>query len=101
MSKRNIDAEKIEKIAQILKIISHPVRLFILEMLEDNEKMCVSDIIERTNTEQSTLSHHLLKMKQNGILDSERSGKQIFYFIKFKDITNIFDCMENCELVTK
>lgn len=99
MSKRSLQPDKIDRIAQILKIISHPVRLSILEMLEQQKKMCVSDIIIETETEQSTLSHHLLKMKQVGILDSERNGKQIFYFIKLKDITKIFDCMENCDII--
>jgi DNA-binding transcriptional ArsR family regulator len=99
MDRRNLKPEKINRIAQVLKIISHPVRLHILELLEFQKKMCVTDIIIETNSEQSTLSHHLLKMKQAGILDSERQGKQILYYIKLPNVTKIFDCMENCEII--
>ena len=61
-SKRNLSFEKLERVAKILKTISHPVRLEILEVLEMEEPLTVSTIRERikTEVEQSMLSHHLI-----------------------------------------
>ncbi len=100
-TKRNLSAEKLQKVAKILKAIGHPVKLEILEVLESEEMLDVSTICEKigTDCEISMMSHHLAKMKDKGILTSEKKGKQVFYRILDRQILNIFDCMEGCELV--
>jgi DNA-binding transcriptional ArsR family regulator len=95
---RNIDVEELSAMADVLKVIAHPVRLEIIELLEVIPKMCVSEMLDRINIEQSQLSHHLSKMKDKGVLKSERDGKKIFYSLGFDQITRIFDCMKNCYL---
>ncbi len=93
---RSFDSEKIEKVAEILKAIAHPARLQIIGLLEQNSPQSVSDILENINIEASVLSHHLIKMKDKGLLSSRREGRNIFYKLKVKEITKIFDCMEAC-----
>ena len=44
----------------------------------------------------SMMSHHLAKMKDNGVLTSEKHGKQVFYSIANRNLLNIFNCIENC-----
>ena len=65
------------------------------------EPLDVSSICEKigADCEISMMSHHLVKMKDNHILTSEKIGKQVFYRIADRQILNIFDCMEGCELV--
>lgn len=99
VTKRNISAEKLERVAEVLKTIAHPVRLNILEVLENYGRLSVSDLKEKTNTEQSLLSHHLIKMKDKGVLKANREGKNIYYQLADTHITNIFDCMENCSFI--
>ena len=96
--KRNISFQKLAKVAEVLKAISHPVRLEILEILEVHEKLTVSEIRETLapDIEQSMLSHHLIKMKDKGILRSTKKGKYISYEITDRQLLHIFDCMENC-----
>ena len=79
-----------------LKTISHPVRLEILETLEMEEPLAVSTIRARikAQVEQSMLSHHLIKMKDNGILISYKKGKHIFYSIADRQVLRIFDCID-------
>lgn len=93
---RNLSLEKLAWVAKILKIISHPVRLEILEVLETEEPITVSEIQERieADVEQSMLSHHLAKMRDNGILKAQKRGKNIFYSILERRVLKIFDCME-------
>lgn len=74
------------------------MRLEILKVLEQQESLDVSTLRERLaiEVEQSMLSHHLIKMRDNGILDSEKRGKSVFYTIAERQVLQIFDCMEKC-----
>lgn len=95
---RDLDAAKMARLADILKVISHPVRLRIIEFLEGREPICVGDLRDHLNIEQTLLSHHIIKMKDKGILKSYRDGRNIYYSLSFTQITKIFDCMEQCHL---
>jgi ArsR family transcriptional regulator len=99
--KRILPPGKIEQVARILKALAHPVKLEILEVLEHEEAMDVSTLCGRLRTgcELSMMSHHLSKMKDHGILKSEKKGKQVYYSIVDKNILKLFDCMENCEII--
>lgn len=98
--KRNISTMKMAKVASLLKTISHPVRLQILEALEVSEPMDVKTIRDSIDieVEQSMLSHHLIKMKDKGVLQSNKEGKSVFYSIRDRQVLKIFDCMEKCDL---
>ncbi len=97
-TKRNIDLAKLELMASILKAISHPLRLEIIELLEDREALSVAEIRDQIDAEQSLLSHHLIKMKDKGVLKSHRKGRHIYYTLAFEQITKIFDCMDKCDI---
>ncbi len=98
MVRRNISIENITKAAKILKTIGHPLRLEVLEVLEAKERLNVSQIKEaiHSKVEQSLLSHHLIKMKDKGILQSKKEGMHVVYNITDRNILKIFDCMEKC-----
>lgn len=94
-----IDIKKLEFVAYILKTIAHPLRIGIIDLLTRNEKLCVNDICEQLNSEQSLTSHHLSNMKLKGILDSSRDGKNIFYSLKLKEVVEVINCMNRCQAV--
>ena len=98
---RKLSYEKLSWAANMLKIISHPVRLEVLELLETEEPLDVTTIRERleVEVEQSMLSHHLSKMKVNGILSSEKKGKFIYYSIAERRVLKIFDCIDSCDTI--
>lgn len=98
-TKTLIDVEKLEKVAFILKTIAHPLRIGIIDLLTDNERMSVNDICQKLDSEQSLTSHHLSNMKLKGILRSEREGKNIYYSLKMKEVTEVIHCMQNCNLI--
>lgn len=95
----NLDAEKLEKVSFILKTIAHPLRISIISLLVSNDKLCVNDICELMGSEQSLTSHHLSNMKLSGILGSVREGKNIYYFLKLKEVVTVINCMNKCELI--
>ncbi len=97
---RKIAAAKLQKIADALKAIGHPVRIEILSLLEAYGRLTVLDIQEKISArvEQSMLSHHLIKMKDKGILQCEKEGHYVYYSLKDASIANLLDCMANCKL---
>lgn len=99
--RRTLSAERISRVAEILKTIGHPIRLEILEVLEQEEPLSVTDIQNRikTSVEQSLLSHHLIKMKDKGILSCEKRGMNVYYRLYDRHILKIFNCMESCVLL--
>jgi DNA-binding transcriptional ArsR family regulator len=94
-----VDVKKLEFVAYILKTIAHPLRIGIIDLLTRNEKLCVNDICEQLNSEQSLTSHHLSNMKLKGILSSSRDGKNIYYSLKLKEVVEVINCMNRCQAV--
>jgi DNA-binding transcriptional ArsR family regulator len=95
-----LSPEKISRVAEILKTIAHPVRLEIMLALREQEPLCVGDLqsIIPIEVEQSMLSHHLIKMKDKGILRCEKKGMHVYYALMDRHILSIFECMSKCDL---
>jgi len=90
------EAEKLEKIAFILKTVAHPLRLAIVHMLEQHARLSVNEICEKLDSEQSLTSHHLQTMRLKGILSVKREGRNMLYSLKERDVSLIIECLENC-----
>ena len=95
---RRLDAKKLATMAVVMKAIAHPLRLQVLEFLENKEPQTVTALLEHTGVEQSLLSHHLAELKKKKVVSTHREGKHIYYALSLKEISKIFDCMENCRI---
>ena len=72
--------------SEILKAISHPVRLAILKGLMENGPTCVGDLeTGREDIVTAVVSQHLNKIKSVGILKSKRKGTSVFYSLNDVD----------------
>jgi DNA-binding transcriptional ArsR family regulator/protein-tyrosine-phosphatase len=77
-----------------LKTISDEQRLRIINLV-DLKKLCVCDLESTLKIKQSTLSSHLSKLRKVNVIDFEKDGKWIYYFlndnldIDFKKIISI------------
>jgi DNA-binding transcriptional ArsR family regulator len=96
MKIKDLDANQLDRAASMLKAIAHPMRIAILNHLEDGKKLTVTQIHNLLNIEQSTTSHHLGILKDKGVLASQRDGKNTFYFLKHDSLRNIVDCVSRC-----
>ncbi len=94
-----LDHDRVEKIAFVLKTIAHPMRVAIIDLLSVNEKMSVNDITAYLGLEQSLTSHHLANMKMKGILGSKREGKNIFYFLRMKEVPDLIKILEDVDVM--
>ena len=64
--------------ASRLKVLADETRLAVIEQLLDGSKH-VGEINESLNIEQSLLSHHLKVLRDAGLVESQRDGKQVLY----------------------
>ena len=96
MKYNNLTIEQLDKAANMLKAIAHPMRIAILNFLTEGKKLTVTQIHELLGIEQSTTSHHLGILKDKGVLISKREGKNTFYYLKDKQLKDIVDCLNKC-----
>jgi ubiquinone/menaquinone biosynthesis C-methylase UbiE/DNA-binding HxlR family transcriptional regulator len=68
-------------ILKLLRVVADPNRTRILRVLE-KEELSVAELQEILGLGQSTLSTHLSQLKQAGLLEDRRTGKNIFYRLK-------------------
>jgi DNA-binding transcriptional ArsR family regulator len=93
---KELDIDKLENAANMLKAIAHPMRIAILKNLEGGKKLTVTEIHEMLGIEQSTTSHHLGILKDKGVLCSRRDGKNTFYYLKNNILSQLVDCLNKC-----
>lgn len=67
--------------SEILKALAHPVRLKIVDILRglSEEECYVGFVQEKLDLPQSTVSQHLTKLKDKGIIEGERNKVEICY----------------------
>jgi DNA-binding transcriptional ArsR family regulator len=70
--------------AALLKALSHPDRLVLLCQLSQGE-FCVSELEDRLNIHQPSLSQQLGVLRQEGLVATRREGKQMYYWIASDD----------------
>lgn len=73
---------------EIYRILSDRIRLKIIKLLLKS-RMSVTDIISETGESQSLISHKLKDMRENGIVVSYRSGKNIIYDLSSRDLITL------------
>lgn len=89
-----MDKQSYSKWADILKTLGHPVRIRIVESLLDAEK-CVSAIWANLDLPQSTVSQHLSLLRSKGIVQHERCGAKVKYFLKDRRIAEIMKLIKS------
>lgn len=85
------DMDKIKEKAKLLKAISHPIRLCVVKGLMEREGYNVSKMQSCLEIPQSTLSQHLTKLKDLGIIEGERNGVEINYYVKDEEVKKIIN----------
>ncbi|HAE61726.1 MAG TPA: transcriptional regulator [Eubacteriaceae bacterium] len=94
MITNHVDAE-LEQKSDILKAIGHPVRLCIVKNLLYNGDRNVSEMQDCLCIPQSTVSQHLNKLKQAGIIRGERNKTEIQYTLINEDVKKILMILFN------
>ena len=96
MAKLALDITKLEMAASKLRAIAHPMRIAIIDLLNEKPKLSVTEIYSKLDIEQASASHHLNILKNKGVLVSKREGKKIYYSLKSVTLTEIIECINRC-----
>ena len=79
----DIARQQAERMAVIAKALGDPIRLQLVDVLRKHAgKVCVCELVPLFDIGQSTLSHHLKKLRDAGIVDSERRGLWAYYYVR-------------------
>ena len=75
----DLDTNKYNEIAEVLKALAHPVRLCIVRGLIEKGGCNVCHMQECLGMPQSTTSQHLQKLRSAGIISGQRKGLEVTY----------------------
>ena len=92
-----ISVDVVQDASRVLRCIGHPVRLRIIELLDNRGEMNVSAVQEALGLEQATASQHLNLMRDKGILRSRREGVNVFYEVRDDKVVQIIECLRGCD----
>ncbi len=92
MERKNLSDEALELIAMRFKVLAEPLRLRILNTLQEGEKS-VNELSEAVETSQPNVSKHLKILQEAGILSRRQKGNAVYYSIADESIFAL------CELV--
>lgn len=85
-----------EEKSEILKALAHPARMEIVVRLKQ-DGCNVSEIQKNLGLPQSTISQHLKVLKNAGVISSVREGIKVCYKVKYKELQDIVDILENLD----
>lgn len=75
-------APDLRPLAAVLNLAGNEVRLNILFLLFEEQKLCVCDIADVLGMNVSAVSQHLRKLKDGGIVGADKVGQTIFYYLQ-------------------
>jgi len=77
----HINYYNVKKASLVLRSLNHKLRQQIVKIINENEKLAVTEIYVKLRLEQSVASQHLAILRKAGIVATKRKGKFIYYII--------------------
>lgn len=95
-----VDALQLDRAAAMLKVLSHPKRLAIVDLLgkskgNKEQQMSVTEIYQSLDIPQAIASQHLITLKDRGVLKSSKVGTKIYYSLAVPQLMKIIDTLED------
>jgi len=87
-AKVTLEHEQLQLSSEILRALAHPLRLKILEFIDQNDAINVNKIYNTLKLEQSITSQHLRILRLAGLVNTQREGKYIHYSLDYDKIDN-------------
>ncbi|MFV9670217.1 ArsR/SmtB family transcription factor [Pantoea sp. KXB25] len=86
--------ESASRATTLLKSMSHPRRLLILCVLIEKPGTSSGELSQLTGLSPSATSQHLAKMKEDGVIASERVAQRMNYFIKDEAVKKVISTLK-------
>jgi ArsR family transcriptional regulator len=79
----DVERAQAARMAEVAKALGDPIRVQLVDVLRKHAgKVCVCELVPLFDISQPTLSHHLKKLRDAGVVDSERRGLWAYYYVK-------------------
>lgn len=85
--------EDINRASEVLKAMSHPIRLKVLCSIRDKE-VSVLEIVDLVGSSQSNISQHIDILRSKGIIESRREGNRILCRVSDLNILELISHMK-------
>ncbi len=92
-----LDPQFLQEVAGTIKMLGHPDRLRIVELLQTGDKT-VSEIQEYVGLSQPITSQHLRQMKDRDLVSSHREGNKMYYFVSNPLIFKLLSCVRDTQM---
>ena len=92
-----IDPTILDRASRVIRVLGHPLRLRILNLLEGSERN-VTELVVATGVSQAAVSQQLRILRSEGIVDDRREGSRVFYRITEPKVSMILDCIRACDV---
>lgn len=89
-----VDLLNVKKASLILRAINHKLRQQILKLIDESNKITVTEIYVKLRLEQSVASQHLAILRKAGFVKTERNGKFIYYTVNTSRIEELNQFVE-------
>lgn len=89
-----IDYLNVKKAALVLRALNHKLRQQMIQALDAQGKITVTEIYVQLRLEQSVASQHLAILRRAGIVRTEREGKFVYYRINPERVDTINHCVD-------
>ncbi|WP_433577035.1 ArsR/SmtB family transcription factor [Nocardia brasiliensis] len=78
-----LSQETAVELAGVFKALADPVRLRLLSLIATRagEEVCVCELTPQFDLSQPTISHHLKVLREAGLIDCERRGTWVYYWV--------------------
>ena len=93
MKHRWTDLQALGEAAECLRVLAHPHRLRMIQMLLADE-FTVGELAEACELPTAMASEHLRLMQRCGFLTSQKDGRRVFYRVAEPHLKNIMQCLE-------
>lgn len=89
-----LEYDELRRVVLILRAVNHELRQSVIELLDKNKRMTVTDIYIKLRLEQSVASQHLAILRRAGVVHTEREGKYIYYSLNKERLAEISNLVE-------
>ena len=90
-----------EEMAELLKVLAHPVRLCIVQGLWKSGGCNVSHMQNCLGVPQSTISQHLAKLRAAGIIVGKRQGLEVHYMLRNEVVVQLLPVLFGEKTISK
>lgn len=90
-----LDFLHLKKASLVLRALNHKLRQQMIKLLDESDRMTVTEIYVKLRLEQSVASQHLAILRRAGIVVTKRDGKFIYYAVNYNRIAEVNQFVED------